>query len=249
MLGCFDNNTPEFKTIPSSECNLLHSGSFTSFESEFKTWHPPSKDLSQDSAVYCASEIFRFLRDMALGIQSHLSTSLIDAITIGLARDKNFYGAPPVTAARQKAGASASHLEHPGAVLCMVDLLPAVGIDETYASDDEHYSESEHQGVSENSNLVQPDKPVFDEEESVSPVLSGDNRTAQDDRVPDLRLTNTYNEVSAIQPTSDIIDRKKCDVKELDIENKDFEKELEDSQCHMTKSEARSVGLNQIQLA
>ena len=246
MLGCFDNNTPEFKTISTSDSNLLHSGSFTSFESEFKTWHPPSKDLSQDSAVYCASEIFRFLRDMALGIQSHQSTSLIDAITIGLARDKNFYGAPPVTAARQKAGMSASHLEHPGAVLCMVDLLPAVGIDETYASDDKRYSESEEHSVVENRKL---DKPVFEGEKPVSPALSGgDNRIALDERIPDLRLTNTYNEVCAVQPTTDIIGGKKYDLEELDIENKDFEKEVEDSQCHMTKSEARSVSLHQVHI-
>lgn len=39
-------------------------------------------------------------------------------------REKNFYGAPPITSKR--AGQQNSHLIHPGAVLCMVDLLPCV---------------------------------------------------------------------------------------------------------------------------
>ena len=220
----------------SSEEHLLHSGSFTSFESEFKTWHPPSRDLSHDSAVYCASEIFRFLRDMALGIQSHQSTSLIDAITIGLTREKNFYGAPPVTAARQKAGSSSLHLEHPGAVLCMVDLLPAVGIDEAFAEDD--VSLENDSNVVENRNQAQADK----QDECVSPVLSNDNnRIKLEEKVPDLNLANTYNDSCDNQTYSEKKNQKKHLVDKLDIENKDFEKELEDSECHMTKSEAISV--------
>lgn len=153
---------------------------------------------------------------MSLGIQSHQSTSLIDAMTIGLAREKNFYGAPPVTAARQKAGSSTLHLEHPGAVLCMVDLLPAVGVDETYADDATSDKDGE---VMENN------------KEPLSPVLSPDNRIGG---VPDV----IANQLSKIRK-----ERKKLDLEELDVEHQDLEKEVMDDECHMTKTEARSVSL------
>ena len=151
---------------------------------------------------------------MSLGIQSHQSTSLIDAMTIGLAREKNFYGAPPVTAARQKAGNSTLHLQHPGAVLCMVDLLPAVGADETYADDAK---------VDKDGDAVKNNK------EPVSPIVSPDNRTGG---VPDV----IANQLSKIRK-----ERKKLDLEELDVEYKDVEKEVIDDECHMTKPEARSV--------
>ena len=168
----------------------------------------------QDSAIYCASEVFRFLRDMSLGIQSHQSTSLIDAMTIGLAREKNFYGAPPVTAARQKAGSSSLHLEHPGAVLCMVDLLPAVGVDEMCADD---------ATMDKDGNAVENDK------EPPSPVLSPNNQTGG---VPDV----IADQLSKIRK-----ERKKLELDELDVERRDLEKEVMDDECHMTKTEARSV--------
>ena len=167
----------------------------------------------QDSAIYSASEVFRFLRDMSLGIQSHQSTSLIDAMTIGLAREKNFYGAPPVTAARQKAGNSTLHLEHPGAVLCMVDLLPAVGVDETHADD----------------TTSDKDGEAVENKEPLPPVLSPDNRIGG---VPDV----IANQLSKIRK-----ERKKLDLQELDVERQDLEKEVMDDECHMTKTEARSV--------
>ena len=159
--------------------------------------------------------MFRFLRDMSLGIQSHQSTSLIDAMTIGLAREKNFYGAPPVTAARQKAGSSSLHLEHPGAVLCMVDLLPAVGVDEAYADD---------VTLDEGENVVETELS----KEPLSP-LSPDNRTGD---VPDV-ITN--------QLSKSRKEKKKLELEELDMERKDLEKEVMDDECHMTKIEARSV--------
>jgi hypothetical protein len=152
---------------------------------------------------------------MSLGIQSHQSTSLIDAMTIGLAREKNFYGAPPVTAARQKAGSSTLHLEHPGAVLCMVDLLPAVGVDESCADDET---------TDKNGEVVENDK------EALSPVQSSsDNETGG---VPDV----IANQLSRIRK-----ERKKLELGDLDVERRDLEKEVTDDECHMTKTEARSV--------
>lgn len=155
---------------------------------------------------------------MALGIQSHQSTSLINAMTIGLAREKNFYGAPPVTAARQKAGNSSLHLEHPGAVLCMVDLLPAMGVDEAFA--DDVTLEEEEKNVVENDELSK---------EALSPLLSPDNRTGG---IPDV----IANKLSKSRKES-----KKLELERLDVEHKDLEKEVKDDECHMTKTEARSV--------
>ena len=150
---------------------------------------------------------------MSLGIQSHQSTSLIDAMTIGLARERNFYGAPPVTAARQKAGSSTLHLEHPGAVLCMVDLLPAVGVDETCADDAE----------------TDKDGEVVGNDEPLSPLLSPDNRTGG---VPDI-IANQLSKMGK--------ERKILELEELDVEHQDLEKDVMDDECYMTKTEARSV--------
>ena len=119
-----------------------------------------------------------------------------------------------MTAARQKAGSSALHLEHPGAVLCMVDLLPAVGVDEIFADD---------------ASIDKDGKVVDNDREPLSPVLSPDNRTGG---VPDI----IANQLSKIRK-----ERKKLDLEELDIECRDLEKEVMDDECHMTKTEARSV--------
>lgn len=165
--------------------------------------------------------MFRFLRDMSLGIQAHQSTSLIDAMTIGLARTKNFYGAPPVTAARQKAGSSSLHLEHPGAVLCMVDLLPAVGVDEAFA-DDADLPEK-----------VSGMKSVIDAKDSVAPFLSPDNRN---ENVSD--LIDNRSSSSVLKKDKK---RKKHELKDLDMERRDLEKEVVEDGCHMTKTEAKTV--------
>ena len=41
-------------------------------------------------------------------------------------REKQFYGDPPVTSIKAKLKTCSQHLIHPGAVLCMIDLLPSV---------------------------------------------------------------------------------------------------------------------------
>ena len=105
---------------------LDSSGSFTSFVSEFKTWQPPSEEIDPNSFVFAAAEILRFLRDMALEVSTTQSKSLIQNQQ---QRDKNFYGSPPTTPAVHLRGTPSSHLVHTGAVLCMLDLLPAITFD------------------------------------------------------------------------------------------------------------------------
>lgn len=139
LLGCFsrevisfpDDATPTRSHEPSPAA-FQTSGSFSNFEAEFKTWQQPSEHLQETSFVFCASEIFRFLRDMALDVLTGQSSSLLvvggdKAGSRGV--EKNFYGAPPVTSKRSKVGGGAArHLVHPGAVLCMMDLLPSVTV-------------------------------------------------------------------------------------------------------------------------
>ena len=130
------NPSPAFQT----------SGSFSNFEAEFKTWKQPSEHLNENSFVFCAAEIFRFLRDMALDVPGTGSASILTtgggkaggslgrkAVGGGGVdnihqREKNFYGAPPVTT--KKFGGNSQHLIHPGAILCMMDLLPSVVVSE-----------------------------------------------------------------------------------------------------------------------
>ncbi len=92
----------------------IHSGTYVSFEAEFKTWSAPEGDIDTESSVYAAAEIFRFLRDMALDIPPTQSRSLL------LGSEKE---------ASSSRGAVQPPLVHPGAVLCMVNLLPGINID------------------------------------------------------------------------------------------------------------------------
>ena len=94
--------------------------------SEFKTWQPPSEEIDPNSFVFAAAEILRFLRDMALEVSTTQSKSLIQNQQ---QRDKNFFGSPPTTPAVHLRGTPSSHLVHTGAVLCMLDLLPAITFD------------------------------------------------------------------------------------------------------------------------
>ena len=95
---------------------------YTSFDAEFKTWRPPQNNIDENSAVYSAAQIFRFLRDMALDIPVTQAQSLLQVQQ----KEKNFYSSP------LGKGLSLPHLVHPGAVLCMVDLLPGINLDFSY---------------------------------------------------------------------------------------------------------------------
>lgn len=95
-----------------------HMGTYVSFDAEFKTWKPPEGEVNTETSVYCAAEIFRFLRDMALDIPLAQSKLLLQVSA------DNMYGSPG-----NIRGTAPAPLVHPGAVLCMVDLLPAINID------------------------------------------------------------------------------------------------------------------------
>ena len=86
-----------------------------SFEQDIHSLSPPSDTLSESSFVHSAAEIFKFLRDMALGISPTHSTSLLAHQHSKMAATSKY---------------SQTHLVHPGALLCMVDLLPSVDVDQ-----------------------------------------------------------------------------------------------------------------------
>ena len=97
LLGCFAKGVDCFPSVPapSHGLTLNSSGSFTSFESEFRTWQPPSEKIDENSFVFAAAEILRFLRDMALDISTAQSKSLLQIQH----KHKNSSASPPTTAA------------------------------------------------------------------------------------------------------------------------------------------------------
>ena len=116
-LGCFcsDMKTimphmPKFQHPKYSSTNVHKSESLAWFNAEFKLFDPPSSKLSKSSSLHAAAEIFRFLRDMSLGIPDTDSEPLILDSCVEIL-SPSYLG---------------KYLAHPGATICMVDLLPAV---------------------------------------------------------------------------------------------------------------------------
>ena len=99
-----------FQRPKHSLTNFQRSESLAWFNAEFKLFDPPSSKLSKSSSLHAAAEIFRFLRDMALGIPDADSEPLILDNCIEIL-SPSYLG---------------KYLIHPGATICMVDLLPAV---------------------------------------------------------------------------------------------------------------------------
>lgn len=99
-----------FQRLKHSLTNFQRSESLAWFNAEFKLFDPPSSKLSKSSSLHAAAEIFRFLRDMALGIPDADSEPLILDNSIEIL-SPSYLG---------------KYLIHPGATICMVDLLPAV---------------------------------------------------------------------------------------------------------------------------
>ena len=75
---------------------------------------------------------------MALDISSTQSLSLLDDEKSRPLQG----GAPPITAQKQKVS-TALHMVHPGAVLCMIDLLPAVDVEQTHGRTGDDNSNSD----------------------------------------------------------------------------------------------------------
>ena len=111
LLGCFAKEAQSLSSLPKARITC----SQPSVESEFGVVQPPATSLDPNSFMYAASEIFRFLRDMALGISPSQSLSFVfPSDQILAAQSRKIYS---------------NYLIHPGAVLCMVDLIPAVDYD------------------------------------------------------------------------------------------------------------------------
>ena len=105
-------------------------------ESEFAPLTPPSVELSRDSFIYCASEMFRYLRDMALGIPLSQSRPLLRHSKLSPINSPTVtqYASPILPRSSEIDGQPrkffSGYLVHPGAVLCMMDLLPGIDYDE-----------------------------------------------------------------------------------------------------------------------
>lgn len=115
----------KFPSIPALLTGrTLDSDSSESLVSEFKTWQLPSEEIDPNSCVFAAAEILRFLRDMALEVLTTQSKSLLHIYQ----KDKCIYGSLPATTALYYRNPSLQ-LVHTGAILCMLDLLPAINFD------------------------------------------------------------------------------------------------------------------------
>ena len=78
LLGCFSRHITLFPpSLSEEDGDISSSPGFQSFEAEFKTWQHPGEKLDENSFVFSAAEVFRFLRDMALHISMTQSTSLL----------------------------------------------------------------------------------------------------------------------------------------------------------------------------
>ena len=133
MLGCFAKDVEEF--LPATTyLGVLQD--IQSIESEFQPLCPPIAELSRDSFIYCAAELFRYLRDMALGIPLSQSKPLLKpAKSASPITNTVVSSATPILSGHQHhldgqpKKFFSGYLVHPGAVLCMMDLLPAVDYD------------------------------------------------------------------------------------------------------------------------
>lgn len=113
----------------STKYTTLKLSAETDMELEFPPLTPPAVELAKDSFIYCASEIFRYLRDMALNIPLSQSKPL-------LRPPKSVKSSSPTVA--ESSTPILPHIDggprkffsgfliHPGAILCMIDLLPAI---------------------------------------------------------------------------------------------------------------------------
>lgn len=124
LLGCFSKGVEKFPSSP-----VLLTGrtldSSEYFVSEFKTWQLPSGEIDPNFFVFAAAEILRFLRDIALEVSTTQSKSLLHIYQ----KDKCIiYGSLPATTALYH-GTPSLQLVHAGAILCMLDLLPAISVD------------------------------------------------------------------------------------------------------------------------
>lgn len=134
----------EFPALITTKDQSSATKSFHTIDCEFESLDHPESTLSPSSTVYAASEVFRFLRDMALGVTAPQTKSLLSRKTL------------PAKSDRGPKRLTSGYLVHPGAVLCMLDLLPCVGENRS----DERVSTPEEEEEEELGNLKMEDKPL-----------------------------------------------------------------------------------------
>ena len=167
LLGCFAKEAHSLSSLPKASITC----SQPSVESEFGVVQPPATSLDSNSFIYAASEIFRFLRDMALGISPSQSLSVLPSDQNLAAQLKKIYS---------------NYLIHPGAVLCMVDLIPAVDYDLVMAQAVEFECHTPREKADEAAPLVLLDVPAMKmfvtpaEEDNKKDTSDGD-ATSHDD--------------------------------------------------------------------
>lgn len=134
LLGCFAHDIEQCRPINTHLSPVKDSAQ--SIESEFQPLTPPTEHLSTNSFIYCAAEIFRYLRDMALGIPLSQSKPMLrSAPTTSPVHSAVSSSATPILShgsshsSGQPKKFFSGYLVHPGAVLCLMDLLPAVDYD------------------------------------------------------------------------------------------------------------------------
>ena len=136
MLGCFAHDIEQCQPINTHLSPVKDSAQ--SIESEFQPLAPPAQNLPTTSFIYCAAEIFRYLRDMALGIplsQSKPLLRLAPSSSTSPLRSAVTSSTTPILShgsshdSGQPKKFYSGYLVHPGAVLCLMDLLPAIDYD------------------------------------------------------------------------------------------------------------------------
>lgn len=136
MLGCFAHDIEQCQSINAHLSPVKDSAQ--SIESEFQPLSPPAQNLPTSSFIFCAAEIFRYLRDMALGIplsQSKPLLRLAPSSSTSPQRLAVTSSATPILShasfhdSGQPKKFYSGYLVHPGAVLCLMDLLPAIDYD------------------------------------------------------------------------------------------------------------------------
>ncbi|XP_019848853.1 PREDICTED: WD repeat and FYVE domain-containing protein 3-like isoform X2 [Amphimedon queenslandica] len=136
LLGCFAHDIEQCQSINTHLSPVKDSAQ--SIESEFQPLSPPAQNLPTSSFIFCAAEIFRYLRDMALGIplsQSKPLLRLAPSSSTSPQRTAVTSSATPILShgpshdSGQPKKFYSGYLVHPGAVLCLMDLLPAIDYD------------------------------------------------------------------------------------------------------------------------
>ena len=152
---------------PSHGLTLNFSGSFTSFESEFKTWLLPSEKIDENSFVFAAANISTAQSKFLLQIHQ---------------KDKNSSASPPQCLPHCFAVPPPPIWCTPSAVLCMLDLLPAISLDSSQLPGDQD-DDDDLCWVAAHDELSQDEGRTLPERDSEIGAGGGSDRTAVEIRI------------------------------------------------------------------